>query len=57
MQRDYQIVRCDLGGWNVVDCTNVEEPRNGKIIRVTHPTRAQAERTLQMLREQAGGNA
>ena len=47
MKRDYEIVRCDLGGWNVVDI------RTGKAVKIAHSTRAQAERTLALLQEQA----
>ena len=44
---DYTIVGSVLGGWSVVDV------RTGKAVKISHSTRAQAERTLALLQEQA----
>ena len=38
----YRIIRCELGGWNVVDCIDVERPENGRIVGATHSTRERA---------------
>ncbi len=49
---DYEIVRCDLGGWNVVDCDAVKNPLNGKIVGTTHRTKAGAIKAMRELTEQ-----
>ena len=51
MDREYSIVKCDLDGWNVVDATEVKDPRNGRIVGVTYRTLVEAERLLRNLRE------
>ena len=54
MKTRYQLVRCELGGWNVVDCIEVEKPENGRIVGATHPNRARAREALAALREAEG---
>lgn len=51
MRSRYQLVPCELGGWNVVDCLEVEKPENGRIVGATHPNRARAREALAALRE------
>ena len=48
--KEYAIVKCDLDGWNVVDATEVKDPRNGRIIGVTHRTLGEAVDELRDLR-------
>ena len=48
MKPDYTIVGSVLGGWSVVDVRPT-----GKAVKISHSTRAQAERTLALLQEQA----
>ena len=50
MKKRYTIVKCDLGGWNVVDRTEVKDPRNGRIMGVTHRTLEEAVEKLLELR-------
>ena len=51
MKKEYAIVKCDLGGWNVVDATEVKDPRNGRIVGVTERTRVLAVEKLRDLRD------
>ena len=57
-KRQYSIVRGDGGGyWNVVDCTDVHNPRNGQIVRVSHKTRQAAREALQAALDDYYGRA
>ena len=47
----YQLCRGDGGGyWNVVDCQNVHDPRNGQIVGTSHRNKTAALNALRELR-------
>ena len=55
-QKRYQIVQVD-GGWNVVDCDQVTDPRDGEKVGRTHPTKQAALNHLRelVISDHAGG--
>ena len=53
MKNEYTIVKCDQGGWNVVDIAEVKDPLNGRIMGVTQRTRSEAVEKLRDLQHAA----